>query len=111
MTNVYARILFGLSVVALGLSVVFFLPIAAAAWLLEKDREAWLVLCLIPVIPAAAAASGLVVLAMQALAPRREARVDRKASPATPGRGRTLQDGAGPPPGGQARARTRAGPG
>jgi len=63
--NVYARFMFGLAVAALALSVVFFLPLAALAWYLERDRDALLALCLVAALPLAAALSGLLILVME----------------------------------------------
>jgi len=62
-----SRTLFKVAWLALGLSVVFFGPIAAIAWVLELDTVAEIALGLVPVVPAAAVLSGLLVRALEAL--------------------------------------------
>jgi len=67
----YTRILFWLAGVGLLLSSAFFLPLAAVAYLLGRDRVALLTLALVAAIPAAAFLSGLVIAAMAAVHSRR----------------------------------------
>jgi hypothetical protein len=62
-----SRLLFKLAWLSLGLSVVFFGPIAAIAWVFELDTAAAVALGLVPLVPAAAVLSGLLVRALEAL--------------------------------------------
>ncbi|HVP68745.1 MAG TPA: hypothetical protein VMT17_15940 [Anaeromyxobacteraceae bacterium] len=66
-----ARFLFLLAAAAVPLAAAFFLPVAALAWFLGRERLAVAALCLVPAIPLAAAASGLLVLALGAASRRR----------------------------------------
>jgi hypothetical protein len=67
MNGTPSRTLFKVAGLALGLSLVFFVPIAVVAWLLEHDLVATVALWLVPVVPAAAVVSGLLIRALEAL--------------------------------------------
>ena len=62
-----SRTLFKVAWLALGLSLVVFVPVAVVAWALERDTAAAVALGLVPVVPAAALLSGLLIRGLEAL--------------------------------------------